>query len=100
VTTNEITRREDMTFSSVRELKFKTSEVLRRTAKGEPVIITSHGKPKAILASIEGEDLEDVLLAHSPSLRKKIEQGLEDIRKGRVTTLESYLAKRPKAGKK
>lgn len=89
-----------MTFSSVRELKSKTSEVLRRTAKGEPVIITSHGKPKAILASIEEEDLEDVLLAHSPSLRKKIEQGLEDIRKGRVTTLESYLAKRPKAGKK
>lgn len=89
-----------MTFSSVRELKFKTSEVLRRTAKGGPVIITSHGRPKAILASIEEEDLEDVLLAYSPSLRRKIERGLEDIRKGRVTSLESYLARRPKAGKK
>lgn len=83
-----------MRFSSVRELKAKTSEVLRRTANGEPVIITSHGRPKAILASVEEEELEDLLLAYSPTLRKKIEAGLEDIRKGRVTPLEAYLARR------
>lgn len=81
-----------MKFSSIRELKAKTSEVLRKAAGGEPVIITSHGKPKAVLASVEEEDLEDILLAFSPSLRKKIEVGLEDIRKGRVTSLEGYLA--------
>jgi prevent-host-death family protein len=80
-----------MKFTSIRELKAKTSEVLRKAAGGEPVIITSHGKPKAVLASVEEEDLEDVLMAFSPSLRKKIEEGLEDIRKGRVTSLEGYL---------
>ncbi|MGH7275326.1 MAG: type II toxin-antitoxin system Phd/YefM family antitoxin [Nitrospiria bacterium] len=89
-----------MRFSSVRELKFKTSEVLRRTASGEPVIITSHGKPKAILAPVEEDELEDLLLYYSPSLRKKIEQGLEDVRKGRITSLESYLAKRSKPKKR
>ncbi len=89
-----------MRFSSVRELKFKTSEVLRKTANGEPVIITSHGKPKAILASVDEEELEDLLLAYSPSLRKKIEQGLEDIRKGRLTRLENYLTERRKGKKR
>jgi prevent-host-death family protein len=89
-----------MRFSSVRELKFKTSEVLRKTANGEPVIITSHGKPKAILASVDEEELEDLLLAYSPSLRKKIEQGLEDIRKGRLTRLEDYLTERRKGKKR
>ena len=89
-----------MKFSTVRELKFKTSEVLRRTANGEPVIITSHGKPKAILASVDEEELEDILLSASPALRKKIRDGLEDIRKGRVTRLEDYLAERPKGKRK
>ena len=89
-----------MKFSSIRELKSKTSEVLRRTAGGEPVIITSRGKPKAILASVEDEELEDLLLAFSPSLRKKIEEGLEDIKNGQMTSLGTYLAERAKGKKK
>lgn len=89
-----------MKFSSVRELKFKTSEVLRRTAKGEPVIITSHGKPKAILMPATEDDLEDFLLAYSPSLRRKIEEGLGDVREHRVTRLEDYLTQHSKGKKK
>jgi prevent-host-death family protein len=89
-----------MKFSSIRELKAKTSEVLRSTAKGEPVIITSRGKPKAILASVEEEELEDLLLACSPSLRKKIEEGLEEIRKGKVTPLDTYLIERAQRKKR
>ena len=52
-----------MKFSSIREPKAKRSEVLRKTAGEEPVIITSHGKSKAILASVEEEELEDLLMA-------------------------------------
>jgi len=37
---------------------------------------------------------------YSLSLRKKIEEGLEDIRKGRVTRLKTYLAKRFKGKKR
>lgn len=89
-----------MNFSSMRELKFKTSEVLRRTAKGEPVIITSHGKPRAVLVPAAENELEDLLLAYSPSLRKKIEEGLEDIEKGRLISLEAHLTRRRKTNRK
>lgn len=88
-----------MNFSSVRDLKFKTSEVLRRTTKGEPVIITSHGRPTAMLVPAAEQDLEDLLLAYSPSLRRKIQKGLEDIEKGRLVSLEAHLARRAKTNK-
>jgi hypothetical protein len=38
-------------------------------------------------------DIEDALLAHSPKLRKKIEEGLKDIRAGRSISLSVYKAK-------
>ena len=50
-----------MKFANVRELKNKTSEILRRAEK-EAVIITSKGKPRAIVTAISEEDFEDYLL--------------------------------------
>jgi prevent-host-death family protein len=38
-----------MKFANVRELKNKTSELLRITDKGKDVIITCWGKPRAII---------------------------------------------------
>lgn len=90
-----------MRFSNVRELKSKASEILRNVTHGAPTIITSHGKPKAILIGIrEKGDLEDFLLAYDPILRKKIEEGLEDVRKGKVIPLDAYLAKDARRSKK
>lgn len=43
---------------------------------------------------------ENPLLAYSPSWRKKIEEGLKNIQKGRVAPLEVYLAERAKRMKK
>lgn len=42
-----------MRFVNVRELKSKTSEILRAAAD-EKIIITSHGKPVAVVAGIDG----------------------------------------------
>ena len=90
-----------MRFSNVREFKSKTSEMLRNVAHGAPIVITLHGKPKPILLGIQEEnDLEDLLLAYDPVLRKKIEEGLEDIRKGRVIPLSLHMAKKSKHSKK
>ena len=50
-----------MKFANVRELKNKTSEILRNAEK-EAVIITSNGKPRAIVTAISEEDFEDYLL--------------------------------------
>jgi prevent-host-death family protein len=41
-----------MRFVNVRELKSKTSEILRAAA-GERIIVTSHGKPVAVVAGID-----------------------------------------------
>jgi PHD/YefM family antitoxin component YafN of YafNO toxin-antitoxin module len=49
-----------------------------------------------MLVPVTEEDIEDALLAYSPRLRKKIEEGLADVRAGRTTRLSEYISKRKK----
>ena len=83
-----------MKFTNVRELKAKTSEMLRTVEKGNTVLVTTHGRPTAMLVPVTEDDIEDALLAYSPQLRKKIEAGLRDIRKGKTMPLGEYLKRR------
>jgi prevent-host-death family protein len=83
-------------FTNVRELKSKTSEMLRTVEQGNTVLVTTHGRPTAMLVPVTEDDIEDALLAYSPKLRKKIEEGLKDIRAGRTMRLSDYKAKRGK----
>jgi len=83
-------------FTNVRELKAKTSSVLRRVQKGDTVLVTTHGRPTAMLVPISEDDIEDAMLAYSPALRKKIEEGLRDIRAGRTMSLADYARRRRK----
>ena len=85
-----------MKFTNVRQLKAKTSEMLRAVEEGNTVLVTSHGRPTAMLVPVTEGDIEDVLLAYSPQLRKKIEAGLRDIRAGRTIGLSEYLTRRSK----
>ena len=48
-----------MRFINVRELKSKTSEILRAAA-GEDIIVTNHGKPVAVVSGIDGRDFEKI----------------------------------------
>jgi prevent-host-death family protein len=85
-----------MKFTNVRELKAKTSAVLRTVAKGNTVLVTTHGRPTAMLVPVSEDDIEDALLAYSPTLRKKIEEGLKDIQAGRTMSLADYMSRRTK----
>ena len=85
-----------MKFTNVRELKSKTSEMLRTVERGNTVLVTTHGRPTAMLVPVTEDDIEDALLAYSPHLRKKIEEGLQDIRAGRTMLLAAYRATRKK----
>jgi len=49
-----------------------------------------------MLVPVREEDIEDALLAYSPSLRKKIEEGLKDVRAGRTMRLSEYKSSRKK----
>ena len=85
-----------MKFTNVRELKAKTSEMLRTVEKGNTVLVTTHGRPTAMLVPVTEDDIEDVLLAHSPTLRRKIEAGLSDLKAGRTMPLSDYVTQRAK----
>lgn len=84
-----------MKFANVRELKNKTSEILRKAEK-EAVIITSQGKPRAIVTAISEEDFEDYVLEKSSGLQDMLaEAQAEYLIKG-GTKLENYMSKRAK----
>jgi antitoxin (DNA-binding transcriptional repressor) of toxin-antitoxin stability system len=78
------------------ELKNKTNELLREVMKGNPLIITYRGKPAASLLPLTGDDLEDFIIENSPSIRKKIAKAEEDMKAGRIVSLDEYLASEEK----
>ncbi len=53
-----------MKIAQLNEAKDKLSEYVR-LSQGEHVLITSHGKPAAILIGVEGEGMEEVLMGKS-----------------------------------
>ena len=74
------------------ELKNKTNELLREVMKGNPVIITYRGKPAASILPLSEDDLEDFVIENSPSIRKKILKAEEDLKTGRLVSLDQYLS--------
>ena len=70
--------------------------MLRTVERGNTVLVTTHGRPTAMLVPVTEDDIEDALLAYSPRLRKKIEEGLQDIQAGRTMLLSAYKATRKK----
>ncbi len=82
-----------MKFSNVRELKNKTSEILRKAEK-EDVVITSQGKPRAIIQGITEEDFEDYMLERSPAFLTALEEArAEYLEKGGIA-LGTYIKNR------
>jgi len=78
-----------MEFVSTRELRLNPGPVLHRLQEGErEAVVTSHGKPVALLVGVGEEDLEETLrllrqaraqLAVSRLRARAREQGLDDL---------------------
>jgi prevent-host-death family protein len=69
-----------MKIAPVAELKAQFSAYLKSSAEG-PVVVTRHGKPVAVLLSIEDEDeLERLVLAYTPKFQGILEAAREQIR--------------------
>jgi prevent-host-death family protein len=84
-----------MKFANVRELKNKTSEILRNAEK-EAVIITSKGKPRAIVTAISEEDFEDYMLEKSVALHEVLAEAQAEYRSRGGLSVEEYMSKRKK----
>jgi len=59
-------------FVTVRELRLQTPRVLRGVSRGQKVIITNRGKPRAALVRLTEDDIDHVVLTR-PSFLRQIE---------------------------
>jgi prevent-host-death family protein len=60
-------------------------------AKTGPVVVTSKGKPVAVLLRSESEDdVERLLMGHSPKLQSILEAARKRFREGRGTPHETF----------
>jgi prevent-host-death family protein len=82
-----------MRFANVRELKNKTSEILRLAEK-EEVVVTSRGKPTAIIKGISEEDFEDYLLENNPKFLAALEKAREEYMELGGISIDEYVKKR------
>jgi prevent-host-death family protein len=71
-----------MKIASVADVKAHFSAYLRASEEG-PVIITRNGKPAAVLSAVTGEEeLERLMMAHSPRLQAILEAARQRIQAG------------------
>ena len=69
-----------MKVAPVAEVKAQFSAYLRESERG-PVVVTRHGKPIAILLSVEDEDeLLRLVLAYTPSFQALLDSARREIR--------------------
>lgn len=79
-----------MKTATVRELKAKLSRYLK-ASESEDILITSHGKPKAVLRALSEDNLEDYIIANSPTIKKKIENAYKDYLKHGGVSLDKIV---------
>ena len=85
-----------MKFVNVRELKNKTSSVLRYTEEGEDVIVTSRGKPHAVIHHLSEDDIEDYILLNHPEFKKKLKKAYEEYLAGETVDIDKLIEKAEK----
>lgn len=68
-----------MKIASVADIKAKLSEYLKESERG-PVVVTRNGKAVAVLLAVnEDDELERLLLAHSPRFRALLDKSRRQI---------------------
>ncbi len=83
-----------MKFANIRELQKDASGIINLVEKGQDVVITKRGKPAAVIYPLTEDLIEDYLIQHSPTIKKKIEEGLKDLKEGRVIPIGDLLKAR------
>jgi prevent-host-death family protein len=79
-----------MRIASMAAIKAKFSTYIKETQKG-PVVVTKNGKPIAVLLGIQDEDdIERLMMAHSPKLRAILDKSWKSIQQGRGIKAEKF----------
>ncbi|HSZ54873.1 MAG TPA: type II toxin-antitoxin system Phd/YefM family antitoxin [Tepidisphaeraceae bacterium] len=89
-----------MRVASVANMKARLSEYLRASTRG-PVLITRNGRAVAALVSVsDEEEIERLLLSHSPRLRAILRQARKRVRAGHRLSHQQVWAKTPRNGRR
>jgi prevent-host-death family protein len=81
-----------MKSASIAELKADLNSYLKATKEG-PVVVKRNGRAVAVLLGIQNEDdLERLLMAHSPQLQAILEKSRQQIREGQCLSHEEFWA--------
>lgn len=83
-----------MKFANIRELQRDVSGIIGLVENGQEVVITKRGKPAAVIYPLSEDVFEDYMVQHSPTIRKKIEEGLKEAREGKVIPIDELLKTR------
>ena len=79
-----------MKIASVADVKAKFSSYLKASEQG-PVIVTKNGRPVAMLLSVTDEnEIERMLLAHSPKFQSILGVAEQQIREGKGIKHEDF----------
>lgn len=80
-----------MKIASVAEVKARFSEFVKASEDG-PIVVTRNGRPAVVMIAVsEDEDeLERLVLAHSPKFRTILRQSRESIRTGAGVRHEDF----------
>lgn len=80
-----------MKIVSVADAKAKLSQYLDEAASTGPVVITRNGKTAGVLISPSNDDdLERLLLGHSPKFKAMLEQGRLQAKAGKTVPFDEF----------
>ena len=80
-----------MKIAPLAEVKSKLSAYIEQAEKEGPVIITRNGKAVAvIIAPLDDDDLESLLLARSPRFQALLERSRKDLKAGKGLSSEQF----------
>jgi len=83
-----------MKFANIKELQKDASGIIGLVENGQDVVITKRGKPTAVIYPLSEDVIEDYMIQHSPTIRKKIEEGLKEAREGKIIPIDKLLMTR------
>jgi prevent-host-death family protein len=89
-----------MKIASVADVKARLSAYVKASERG-PVVITRNGKAVAALVSVaDEEEIERLLMSHSPRLRTILSQARKRVRSGQRLSHEEVWRKSARNGKR
>jgi prevent-host-death family protein len=80
-----------MRIAPLADVKAHLSAYLDKAQSEGPIVITRNGKPVAVLiAPVDDDDLESMLIARSPRFQEMLEKSRHSFREGKGLTSEEF----------